>query len=74
MKKKGNRAAVIFVIQRPDARGFAPHGEADPDFAAALKRAAVAGVEVLAYSCRVSISEIAIAHKVPVYLEEADAV
>lgn len=29
----GDRAAVVFIVQRPDALSFCPHQEADPGFA-----------------------------------------
>lgn len=54
----GERAAVVFVVQRPDARCFRPHAQADPAFATTLRRAAAAGVDVRAYSCHVSRQEI----------------
>jgi sugar fermentation stimulation protein A len=65
---EGTRAAVAFVIQRSDARCFAPHEQADPDFAAALREAASVGVGVYAWTCEVSQRAIAIAGRVPVDL------
>lgn len=65
---KGERAAVVFVVQRPDAEVFAPHVQADPAFAAALAEAARAGVEVHAFRCDVSLTEIRIATPIPVSL------
>lgn len=62
----GDRAAVVFVVQRPDARCFAPHHEADPDLADALHQAAEAGVEVRACTCRVTQEELAIVGELPV--------
>ncbi len=56
----GERAAVVFVVQRPDAVAFAPHWEADPAFAARLAEASRAGVNVYAYRCRVGLDEIRI--------------
>lgn len=50
----GHQAAVVFVIQREDAVRFRPNRATDPTFAAALARAAAAGVRILAYRCRVS--------------------
>lgn len=50
----GDRAVVLFVVQRADAVAFAPHPTADPAFAAALREAQAAGVEVYACGCRVS--------------------
>ncbi len=66
--RSGQRAAVVFVIQRPDAKGFAPHPTADPAFPAALQAAAACGVQVRAYATQVSLRQIAITHAVPVRL------
>ena len=51
----GREATVVFVIQRGDAVRLQPNRAADPAFAAALARAAAAGVRVLAYRCQVSL-------------------
>ncbi|MBI2866956.1 MAG: DNA/RNA nuclease SfsA [Chloroflexi bacterium] len=66
--RAGRRGAVVFVIQREDATTFSPHERMDPLFAEALRRAAVSGVEVYAYRCRVTPRQIAIASSVPVRL------
>ena len=55
---EGERAAIIFVVQREDALAFAPHDKADPAFGRALRRAVEEGVEVHAYACRVSRREV----------------
>lgn len=65
---RGERGAVVFVVQRPDAEVFMPHHRADPAFAAALTEAARAGVEVHAFRCEVSLTEIRIAVPIPVSL------
>lgn len=65
---RGQQAAVVFIIQRPDARRFTPHAEADPAFAETLHLAADAGVGVHAFTCRVSLTDIAIAEEIPVVL------
>ncbi len=62
----GDRAAVVFVVQRDDARAFGPHPHADPDFPAALRAAARAGVEVYAYACQVTRQDIRMARPLPV--------
>lgn len=63
--ESGQRAAVLFVIQRNAAR-FSPNDAADPEFGRALRRAAAAGVKVLAWRCRVSMVGIQLTHSVPV--------
>jgi len=46
----GGRAALAFVVQRPDAHAFGP-GPIDPGFAAAFREALTAGVESFALVC-----------------------
>lgn len=67
-RASGERAAVVFVVQRPDARCFRPHARADPAFAAALRRASATGVDVRAYSCHVSRQEIRLKGEIAVDL------
>lgn len=47
------RAAVMFVIQRPDAALFSPNDTTDPKFADALRFAHRKGVEILPIATRV---------------------
>ncbi|NOX62812.1 MAG: DNA/RNA nuclease SfsA [Chloroflexi bacterium] len=67
-RQVGERAVVVFVVQRMDAVAFTPHERADPYFAMALRRVAAAGVEVCAFRCRVSLHEIVIMDEIPVLL------
>lgn len=55
---EGERAAIIFVVQRGDAKVFAPNDEADPSFGLVLRTAVEGGVEVYAYACQVSEEEV----------------
>jgi sugar fermentation stimulation protein A len=66
---EGYRAAALFLIQRDDARAFAPNDATDPVFGAALRAAAGAGVEVYAYRCRVTLEGISVEGQVPVKLQ-----
>ncbi len=52
--QEGYGAAVLFVVQMGDVRYFTPNDRTDPDFAAALREAAAAGVEIWAYDCAVT--------------------
>ena len=65
---QGHRAAVAFVVQRPDAERFRPNANADPRFLDALKTASGKGVEVYAYRCAVSRSHVEISGRLPVEL------
>jgi len=51
--RDGERAVMLFVIQRSDGQGFRPAHEVDPAYAAALVEARRAGVEVLAYQATI---------------------
>jgi sugar fermentation stimulation protein A len=55
---EGDRAAVIFVVQREDAQAFTTNDKSDPQFAQALVGAIKEGVEVYAYGCRVSRNQV----------------
>lgn len=62
----GYRAAVVWFVQRDDARAFAPHGKADPDFAQALREARARGVEAYAYRCLVEPKGVTVLGEVPI--------
>ncbi|TCT12682.1 sugar fermentation stimulation protein A [Tepidamorphus gemmatus] len=54
MVGRGARAVMFFLVQRGDADRLAIARDIDPGYAAALARARSAGVEVLAYRCKVT--------------------
>jgi len=62
----GHRAAVIFVVQRPDATSFATNDPADPALAEAFQSALAAGVEAYAYNCLVTERELRLDQALPV--------
>jgi sugar fermentation stimulation protein A len=64
----GEKAAVVFVVQRHDAVRFSANRDEDPEFADTLQQAARAGVMVRAFTCHVSLEEIYIDIEVPVDL------
>ena len=66
--RNGARAAVVFVVQRPDARSFSPNEAADPRFCAALNHAIGQGLEAYAYTCEVSRTSIELSQRLPVSL------
>jgi sugar fermentation stimulation protein A len=65
MVEAGQRAVMLFVIQRTDCDAFAACAELDPTYAKGLAQAATAGVEVLAYRCEITPQRVAIADPVP---------
>lgn len=66
--EQGDRAAVLFVVQRDDAQVFEPHDQADPAFGQTLRRAAQAGVEVYAWRCSVTLERITLVNTISVNL------
>lgn len=64
----GYEAAVCFVIQMEDVRWFAPNDVTHPEFGQALRRAAQAGVEILAMDCAVTPQSLTIGKSVPIRL------
>lgn len=64
----GYEAAVCFVIQMGDVRWFAPNDATHPEFGQALRKAATAGVEVLAMDCAVTPQTLTMGKPVPIKL------
>jgi sugar fermentation stimulation protein A len=62
----GHRAAVVFVIQRPDATAFATSDPSDPDLADALRSAVAKGVEAYAYNCEITERLIRLDQSLPI--------
>jgi sugar fermentation stimulation protein A len=58
LKRRGHRAAVVFVIQREDCGAFRPADEIDEEYGRWLRRAIKAGVEALPYRAKVTPREI----------------
>lgn len=53
MVKEGHRAVLLFCVQHTQIQWVEPAGEIDPEYAATLREAAAAGVEVLAYAATI---------------------
>lgn len=67
-REAGYEATVCFVIQMGDVTCFQPNDRTHPEFGCALRRAAQAGVEVLAVDCRVERDSLEIGDRVEVRL------
>ena len=66
--QEGFGGYVLFVIQMPDVKHLHPNDATDPNFGAALREAAAAGVQVLAVDCAVTVDSMMIRNPVPVVL------
>jgi sugar fermentation stimulation protein A len=64
----GYEAAICFVVQMEGMRWVEPNDATQPEFGAALRRAAAAGVKVLALECRVTPDSLTPHRTIPVHL------
>lgn len=60
----GDRAVVLFVVQREDCDAFSACADLDPAFARGLDAAAKAGVEVLVYACAMDMETVRVARRI----------
>ena len=66
--EEGHRATAFFVIQMADVLDFAPNDTTHPAFGEALREAVRRGVEIAAYTCRVTPETVTLDASVPVRL------
>lgn len=66
----GERAAMLYVIQRTDCDAVAVAGDLDPGYGCAFARAAAAGVEMLAMGTEISTDGIRLSRTYPVILPD----
>lgn len=62
----GARAVLLFVVQIGSSQRVAVARDIDPTYGRAFDKARAAGVEALAYRCRIDHSSIVLAGKVPI--------
>ncbi len=65
LKQKGFGAAMLYIVQRQDVHSFKVAHEIDPVYAALLKEAYEAGVEIVVYQCSLNPHSINIDKKLP---------
>lgn len=68
LRGRGERAALLFVVQRADCERVAPADAIDPAYGEALRRAADDGVELFALGARVTARAITVERELPVVL------
>ena len=66
--ENGIDATLFFVIQMENAHSLRPNEEAHPEFGAAMREAAAAGVRMMAWDCTVTPETLTISCQVPVIL------
>jgi len=67
-QRNGERAALLYIVQRADADSVAPADDIDPEYGATLRKAAAAGVEIHALGARVLHDRIRLERILPVLL------
>jgi sugar fermentation stimulation protein A len=68
MVASGARAVMLFVVQIGSSTAFALARDIDPTYGRAFDKARTAGVEVIAYTCRIDHGSIILAGRVPIEL------
>ena len=66
--RAGHRGVMFYLIQRMDARIFAPADHIDPAYGQGLRTAVKNGVEILAYGVTIDLAQICINGKIPIFL------
>ena len=66
MVAAGHRAAMLYLVHRSDTTALALARDIDPIYCAAFDKAEAAGVEMLAYQCRVTAEEVTVTGRIPV--------
>lgn len=66
LRRAGDRAALLFLVQRADCAAVAPADEIDPAYGETLRAAARAGVELFALGARVTARAIHVERRLPV--------
>jgi sugar fermentation stimulation protein A len=62
--REGDRAVMMYLVQRDDADWFTLADDIDPAYAEAFEQATAVGVEALCYRCDVSSRDIRISHPI----------
>lgn len=68
--RQGYRAAVVWLVQRPDATVMTPHQAIDPAFADTLAEVTAAGVEAYACRCDVTREWVEVMGEIPVQVDD----
>ena len=68
-RAEGYEATLFFVVQMENVKWLAPNDRTHPAFGAAVRRAADAGVKILAHTCCVRPDALELSGPVPVRLD-----
>ncbi|MDH3739915.1 MAG: DNA/RNA nuclease SfsA [Alphaproteobacteria bacterium] len=66
MVAAGNRAVMVYVVQREDCDYFTLADDIDPTYAETFAKARAAGVEAICYTCKITVDGIHLAAALPI--------
>jgi len=66
IKKNGDRAVLLFIVQREDVEYFDLNNDIDKKYSELLLKAMESGVEILVYRCDLNLKEIKISKKMEI--------
>ena len=69
IKALGQRAVMLYIIQREDVAAMRPAHEIDKKYGDLVKEAHAAGVEILVYQCKMDLNQIGFGRSLPFHLE-----
>lgn len=67
----GDRAVLLWMVQRSDIRSVEPADSIDPKYGVELRRVAALGVEIIAMQADVTVEGVELVRELPVLLREA---
>ncbi|MBK25018.1 MAG: DNA/RNA nuclease SfsA [Halobacteriovorax sp.] len=70
IKESGDRACMLYLVNRSDVDSFSPAEEIDPKYAQLLREAESAGVEILVYQTKITPSSVIVEKSLPYYLDK----
>ncbi len=70
VRSQGKRAVLLFCVQHTGVKRVAPADDIDPDYGRLLRKAAEAGVELLAFQAILSPRSISLSCQLPVQLDQ----
>lgn len=68
IKKAGDRACMLYIVNRSDVDSFSPAEDIDPKYAELLKEAESKGVEILVYQTKITPSQVIVEKSLPYQL------
>jgi sugar fermentation stimulation protein A len=68
VKQSGNRAVMLYIVQRSDVSQFSTADLIDPEYGKALRKAIANGVEVFVLQTKVTPTEIILKDRLPICL------